>query len=158
MALLPEGRMATEDRNMSKASHELGVFLHLAQASFRRRRPLVRDRMLLLAGTTAANMQIHSLADYCRTEILLHNPQHLVRRWPSLAEALVDFEFIAYLRQIRRRYPLEKAEQLLESLGIETANERETYYSDVEYAASILGIPAERLRRYGGFDSDAPVD
>ena len=37
MALLPEGRMATEDRNMSKASHELGVFLHLAQASFRRR-------------------------------------------------------------------------------------------------------------------------
>ena len=45
-----------------------------------------------LAGATAANMQIGSLADYCRTEILRHNPRHIVGRWPSLGEALVDDE------------------------------------------------------------------
>ncbi len=134
---------------MSEPSYQLGVYLHLAQASQRRRRPLVRDRMLLLAGVTAANMQIESLAAYCRRAILQHNPQHIVRRWPSLPEALVDEEFLAFLRQVRRKYPPEKAERLLDALGVELARERDAYYSDLEYAAAILGIEPDELHAYG---------
>ena len=130
---------------MAELSYQLGVYLHLAQASWRRRRPLVRDRMLLLAGVTAANMQLDTLAAYCRNAILEHNPRHLVRRWPSLPEALADEEFLAFLRQVRRKYPPEKAEQLLDSLGVEMAQERAAYYSDLEYAAAILGIESSDL-------------
>ncbi len=134
---------------MAELSYQLGVYLHLAQASLRRRRPLVRDRMLLLAGVTAASMQLDTLAAYCRNAILEHNPQHMVRRWASLPEALVDDEFLAFLRQIRRKYPPEKAERLLDSLGVEMAQERATYYSDVEYAAAILGIESSDLSDEG---------
>ena len=130
---------------MAELSHQLGVYLHLAQASLRRRRPLVRDRMLLLAGVTAANMQLPALAAYCRHEILRHNPQHLVRRWATLPEALVDEDFLSLLRQLRRKYPLEKTERLLDALGVDMAREREAYYSDLEYAAAILGIAPDDL-------------
>ncbi len=105
--------------------------------------------MLLLAGVTAANMQIESLAAYCRHAILQHNPQHIVRRWPSLPEALVDEEFLAFLKQVRRKYPPEKAERLLDTLGVELARDRDAYYSDLEYAAAILGIEPEELRACG---------
>ena len=125
---------------MPDLSHELGVYLHLAQASQRRRRPLVRDRMLLLSGVVAANLGLHKLSDYCRQEILQHNPRHLVGKWLSIPEALLDEEFLALLKTVRRRYPVERAEQLLSSLGIEIENERSTYYRDEEYAASILGV------------------
>jgi hypothetical protein len=129
---------------MSDPSYQLGVYLHLAKAAERRRRPLVRDRMLLLAGVTAANMQVATLAKHCRREILQHNPQHIIGHWATFPEALVDDEFLALLRQLRRRYPLEKAERLLDSLGVEMANERDAYYSDLEYAAAILGLcPAD---------------
>ena len=130
---------------MFDTSYQLGIFLHLAQASLRRRRPLVRGRMLLLASVVATNMQMPKLAQYCRDEILQHNPRHLIGHWPSVAEALLDDQFTALLKNVRRKYPVERAERLLESLGIEIANERDTYYSDAEYAAAILGIDAGDL-------------
>lgn len=131
---------------MADSSYQLGVFLHLAQASLRRRRPLVRDRMLLLAAVVATNMQMPKLAWYCRHEILKHNPRHLIGRWASVGEALIDDEFAGLLRNVRRRYPVERAERLLESLGIEIANERATYFSDAEYAAGILGLDSSAFQ------------
>jgi hypothetical protein len=45
---------------------------------------------------------------------------------------------------------LEKAEHILSSLGIQLAGERETYYTDHEYAASLLGLSTDELdRRFG---------
>jgi len=129
----------------SEPSYKLGVFLHLAQASQRRRRPLVRDRILVLAGAVAANLNLPRLAAYCRREILKNNPHHLVGHWASFAEALIDDEFIGFLNNLRRRYPVERAERLLATLGIELGNERETYFNDAEYAAAILGVPASEF-------------
>ena len=140
---LSDATRIRNDEAMAESSYQLGVFLHLAQASLRRRRPLVRDRMLLLAGATAANLQLNKLAHYCRQEILRHNPRHLVGRWPTFAEALIDQEFLTFIVSLRRRYPVERAERLLDTLGIEIANERDTYYSDAEYAAAILSINAD---------------
>jgi hypothetical protein len=64
----------------------------------------------------------------------------MIGRWASIAEALIDDDFLSLLRQLRRRYPPEKAERLLDTLGIDMAKEREAYYDDQEYAAAILGI------------------
>ncbi len=82
---------------------------------------------------------------YCRKLVLEHNPQHLIRRWPTMQQALLDEEFLCFLRQLRRRYPQEKAEQLLQSLDIDAENERRAYYSDYEYAAALLGTTTEAL-------------
>ena len=77
--------------------------------------------------------------------MLEHNPQHLIRRWPTIQQALLDDEFLCLLRQLRRRYPQEKAEQLLQSLDIDAESERRAYYSDYEYAAALLGTTTEAL-------------
>lgn len=129
--------------NHPNQSHQLGVFLHLAQASLRRRRPLVRDRLLVISSVLAANAQMEKLACYCREQILEHNPRHLIGKWPSVGEALLDDEFRSLLQRIRSEYPIERAERLLESLGIEIGNERETYYSVHEWAAAILNVSSE---------------
>ncbi|MDG2384667.1 MAG: hypothetical protein P8N76_23560 [Pirellulaceae bacterium] len=126
-------------------SHPLGVYLHLAQASLRGKRPLMRDRMLVLASVIAAELGLGSIAAYCRDEILQNNPRHIVRRWPSVVIALSDEDFQAFLKQIRRRYPAERAERMLDALGFVMGQERETYYSDAEYAAAILGTTPDEL-------------
>lgn len=130
---------------METESYQLAVYLHLARASERRRRPLVRDRMLVLAGIQAANMNLYRLSQYCRAEIIEHNPRHLVGRWNSIAEALLDEEFATFAKSVSRRVPLERAEQMLDSLGIDISNERATYFDDLEYAAAILNIDPQRL-------------
>ncbi len=136
---------------MTRPVDMLGLYLHLARAAQQRRRPLVRDKLLLLAGVIAARMNLSHIAALCRKRILEHNPAHMVRRWPTFAAALEDDDFLALLRQAQRRYPLEKAERMLANLEIDMAHEREAYYSDNEYAAALLGVtPAELETMFGG--------
>ena len=130
---------------MNNPVEQLGLYLHLARASQQRRRPLIRDRLLVLAGVIAAELDLHTVAAHCRQQVLDHNPRHFVRHWPHFASALADEEFQSQLRQLQRRYPREKAEQMLDSLGIQMAREREAYFSDYEYAAAILGQSTDEL-------------
>ncbi len=141
--------------SMSDASYELGMYLHLARAGKLRQRPLVRDRFLILAGVVASCMNLDGVAAYCRREVLGNNPGHMIRRWPTLAAAMEQVAFDSLLRQLQRRYPREKAEQMLASLGIQMASERKTYYSDEEYAAALLGTTVDVLREASG-GTDAP--
>ena len=75
----------------------------------------------------------------------MHNPRHMLRRWPNMGEALLDEDFQSHLKQLRRRYPCEQVERMLDSLGIQMARERDTYFSDIEYAAAILGTTTDAL-------------
>lgn len=130
---------------MSTPAHLLGLYLHLAEASQRRGQRQVRDRMLVIAGTIAARMNLPDIDLHCRRIVLAHNPQHLVRRWPTLSDALGDSDFLHFLKQLQRRYPQERAEQMLLNLGLDMARERESFASDTEYAASLLAeIGGER--------------
>ena len=72
---------------MSLPTDELATFLHLARASEMRRRPMVRDKLLVLAGVAAQRLELDEIADACRAKVLKQNPGHLLRRWPSMAEA-----------------------------------------------------------------------
>ncbi len=138
---------------MADLAYQLGIYLHLARASERRMRPLVRDRLLVLAGVTAAEMNLPAVAAYCRQKVLSHNPGHMLRRWPTIEQALKDDRFTHLTRQLLRRYPAEKAERMLNNLGIIMGRERESYYSDLEYAAALLGMSTESLRQQYGDSS-----
>jgi hypothetical protein len=130
---------------MSDPIYLLSIYLHLAAASQRRRRPHVRDRLLLLAGAIAARISLTPIAAYCRKLVLEHNPRHLIRRWPTISAALSDEDYLCFQKQLQRRYPQEKAERLMQTLGIELGREREAYFSDYEYAAALLGTTPEAL-------------
>jgi hypothetical protein len=123
----------------------LATYLHLARASELRQRMLVRDRLLVIAGAMAQAAELPRIAALCRAKILDHNANHMVRRWEDFAAMAGDGQFQPFLAQLQRKYPIEKAEQMLQSLGIQLASERDTYYSDEEYAASIWGVSLARL-------------
>ena len=130
---------------MSSPVAILSTYLHLARASAQRQRPHVRDRLLVIAGTIAVRMALPRVAAYCRHVILQHNRQHLLGRWPDMETALEDENFLALLRQLQRRYPQEKAEQMLATLGIVVDRERDAYFTDEEYAASLLGTTTTKM-------------
>ena len=95
-------------------------------------------------------MGLEPIAANCRRLVLEHNPNHLVRRWASIGEAMQEEDFLCFLKQIQRRYPQEKAERMLHSLGIELGNERAVYDSDLEYAAALMGTTPEQLEELSG--------
>lgn len=130
---------------MPETSDELALYLHLARASEVRRRPLVRDKLLVLAGKTAVEMHLDPVAEHCRAKVLAHNPGHILRNYPTLAEALDDPAFQALLKRLAQTYPRERAEHMLRQLGIQLAGERHVYADELEYAAALLGTTPERL-------------
>lgn len=140
---------------MTQPAQILGTYLHLARANELRRQPFDRDRLLVLAGVIAARMELQTVAACCRSRVLAHNPGHLVRRWPTLQQALADGDFLHFLKQLQRRYPQEKAERMLATLGVDMAREREVYYSDEEYAAALLGATPQSLSEEFGDSLDA---
>ena len=137
---------------MSEPVDLLGTYLHLVRASGLRGRLLVRDRLLVLAGVHAADLGLRRIAAYCRHCVLAHNPQHYFRRWSTVEAALADPDFLYFLRHLHRRYPRERAERMLDALGIERGCERAAYYSDEEYAAALLGIRLDQLEESRGED------
>jgi hypothetical protein len=130
---------------MPDAVDTLATYLHLARASGMRRRPQVRDRLLILAAVAAAKAGLPRIAAYCREDVLQHNPRHLLQRWGTVADALRDPEFQHFLTHLEKRYSIEAADRMMQNLAIDRARERETYYSDEEYAAALLGSSLEQL-------------
>ncbi|MCA9120770.1 MAG: hypothetical protein H6822_32480 [Planctomycetaceae bacterium] len=130
---------------MSDQIDRMAIYLHLARASEMRRRLHARDRFLILAAVLAARSDLPRIAAYCRQRIIEHNPRHLIGRWESVWHAAGDPEFVHFLRHIERRYPHETAERMLGTLGLELGREREAYYDDEEYAASLLGVTQAEL-------------
>lgn len=130
---------------MAEGIETLATYLHLARASGQRKQPLTKDKLLILAGVAAAENGLEEVGAYCRRVVLEHNPQHLVRAWPTLEDALADEDFQAYLKQLRRQYALEKAEHMLAALGIQVSGERGSYFSDHEYAVALLGHTPESI-------------
>jgi hypothetical protein len=130
--------MASEDRL-------LGMYLHLARASQLRKQPMVRAKLLVLAGVQADAMGLDEIAALCRHKVLAQNGRHLVRRWPTISAALDAEGFQTYLKQLQRRYSNEKVEHMVQSLGIVMGRERAAYFSDTEYAAALLDTKVESI-------------
>jgi hypothetical protein len=101
--------------------------------------------LLVICGALAAEVGLTKIAALCRMKVLQHNHGHMLRRWETFALAAADGDFRQFHKQLERRYPPEKAEQLLQTLQIDWAAGRAAYYSDEEYAASIWGLTPAQL-------------
>ena len=140
---------------MSPDIELLGIYLHLSRASEQRGQHIKRGRFLVLSAAIASGLGLPIIAAYCRKLVLGHNPGHMLGHWPSMEQAIKDTDFLNFRRILQRRYPREKAEQLLVNLGIDCEGERDAYYTDEEYAAALLGTnPAQIARRVGASDPD----
>jgi hypothetical protein len=139
---------------MAEPHRLLGVYLHLARASELRLQPMVRDKLLVLAGVQAESMGLAPIAALCRHKVLAHNGRHMLRRWPTLEVALDDERFQIYLKQLLRRYSNEKAEHMLHSLGIELGRERDLYANDLEYAAALIDTQPGAIEKILGREAE----
>ncbi len=133
------------DRRMPDPMKEMILFLRLAQAFKNRLQMSDRDRALVLAGTYASMMQMVPVAEFCRQLILQNNHGHMLRKWPTFADAIQENDFITFLRQVRRRLPTERAEVQLEELGYHCDVRREDYQTDLGFAAAVAGVDSEWL-------------
>ncbi|MEZ6092866.1 MAG: hypothetical protein R3C03_01315 [Pirellulaceae bacterium] len=95
-------------------SRELSVYLMLADVFQNKLNFPERDRMLVLAGSCASLLGHESLSNFCRHLILQNNRGHMIGRYQNFATALEGSDFQVFLKQVAKRYPLEKAESLVE--------------------------------------------
>ena len=100
--------------------HEAAMlfYVRLAVFSQRRRQLLGRDKMLVLAGAAACRAGWLDVAERCRQLVLAHNPAHLIRNFGSMADALRSDEFAPFLKQLERLCGYERAEFLVNDLGL----------------------------------------
>jgi len=126
-------------------SRLLATYLYLYRASQRRNRPLVATRMLVLSAMVAARMKLDYIPQFIRLLILDENPHHLLARLATMEEALEDTDFLYMLKSLQRRYPLERAEQLLSQLEWEVPEGEHPFATTEHYAAHLLDTTLEDI-------------
>ena len=92
----------------------LDLYLNLAKVSEDQHRPQHRERFLALAASAAFEAGDSPAAEACRSMIVDANPMHTFRRFNSAEEAMGAVEVAEYIVSLRRLYPFEKAEFLLQ--------------------------------------------
>lgn len=124
----------------------LATYLRLSFLLWKRHQLPDRDRLLLLSAVGACLMGLHRIAGYCRWLILKNNTGHMIGNWETVHLGLHNEELHVLLKQVERKFSLERIETELSDLGFIESNERQTYFSDEEYMASILGVGQRWLR------------
>ena len=104
--------------------HEAAMlaYVRLAEVSRRKRQPLGRDKLLVLAAAAACRAGWPDVAQRCRELVLEHNPAHLVGKTVTVADALRSEEFAPLLKQHERLCGYERAEFLVNDLDLESAS------------------------------------
>lgn len=94
----------------------LQVYLDLAEMYERQQDPGMREVFLMLAADAALRADHPTQAESLRQELLRQDPHHVLRPFPSFAEAIQHPDIDNYLDDLRQKYPVEVAEDLLESI------------------------------------------
>jgi hypothetical protein len=100
---------------MTAKPRSLQVYEELATWYDRQGQAKLRDWFLVLAADTAQGLGQVDQAERLRQRLLHVNPHHLLRPFKSFAEALQSPDVRGYVADLRRNYPPETAEQLLQS-------------------------------------------
>jgi hypothetical protein len=90
------------------------LYLQLATASAQQGQRSAESRFLLLAAAAADEAGLLSVAEGCRERIVRMNPDHTLRRFSTVREALTYPEFASYVRELGEAYPAAKGDYLLE--------------------------------------------
>lgn len=102
---------------MSESFEHLATFVALAMAYERRLQMMDRDRVLVIAAVIASERQLESFAGFLRHKVLEHNQGHMLKHYETVFDAVCDPDFLVFLKQIRRRFPIEKVESQLDEFG-----------------------------------------
>ncbi len=92
------------------------VYQELADWYEQQRDGPMRDRFLLLAAASLLSSGHNDEAEKIRLRLLKLNPNHLLKPFPSLAEAVKSRDVREYIDGLRRNYSPPAASQLLESV------------------------------------------
>jgi hypothetical protein len=94
-----------------------------------------RDKFLVLAAVAATQGLHPRVAAHCRTQVLAHNPAHLLKRFETIERALSTEEFQGLLRQLAKFCSYEKAEHLLSQLGLAVEVPPASTYAELDALA-----------------------
>jgi hypothetical protein len=94
----------------------VSIYEDLAEFEEERGENQPRDRFLMLAADTALAHGDDDRAEEIRNRLLQLNPHHLVKPYPSFADALKSPDVFSYVNDLRHSYPPEEAARLLESV------------------------------------------
>lgn len=121
--------------------HELAMlaYVMLADLSQQKRQRLGRDKFLVLAAAAGCRAGWLDVAERCREIIVTGTRAHHINRYPTVAEAMRNADFLQFLKPLERFCNYERAEFLLKELEIEVAVAEHAEAENVgEYAKSLL--------------------
>jgi hypothetical protein len=87
------------------------LYAQLAEEHQKKDRPQERDRFLLLAADAALSAGKQDVAENFRRTLLARNPNHLLKPYTSLTEALQWPDIATYVQELRRTYPPERLQR-----------------------------------------------
>lgn len=100
---------------MLKTDQIVRMYEDLAHIYDRQGQHRLRDWFLILAADAAYSAGWENEAERLRSQLLSYNPHHLLKPFASFAEALQSNDIQNYIADLRRSYPPETAEQMLEN-------------------------------------------
>jgi len=127
-------------------TREIVIFARLAQAFKNRLQMQDRDRALIMVGVCASMLEMEVIANFCRQLILQNNHGHMLKRFENFREALRTEDFVTFLKQVRRKLPTEKAENLLVEFGYQCDVKRRDYTDPDVYIAAVMGVDYEWMK------------
>jgi hypothetical protein len=100
---------------MPSVDQTIRLYEELAEVYERQGQAKLRDWFLVLAADAALSAGRRDEAERFRARLLQINPHHLLKPFASMADALKSPDVQGYIVELRRAYPPQAAEQLLES-------------------------------------------
>ncbi len=92
------------------------IYKDLADWHERQNQPKLRDQFLVLAADAAHGAGRDNEAERLRAHLLRLNPHHMLRPFGSFAEALCSPDVQSYVNELRRTYPPQAAQQMLDKV------------------------------------------
>lgn len=123
---------------MPSARRSVEIYEELATLEAERGDAQMRDRFLILAADAALTVGLRADAERLRLLLLEHNPHHLLRPYPSMADALTSSDVARYVADLRRSYPPAEAGRFLEELRSDAVSPEEQVHQ-----IETLNVPAE---------------
>jgi hypothetical protein len=119
-------------------------YIRLADVSERKRQQIGRDRLLVLAAAAACRAGWPDVAETCRNLVLKHNPAHLIANFATVSDALRSADFLPLLKQHERLCGYERAEFLVDDLGLESLSAKEGNKTAGQLALDLLSSLPDR--------------
>ncbi len=124
------------------------AFARLAALSARKQQLIGRDKFLILAGAAACRAGWPEVADRCRELVLQNNKLHIVGHNSTFADAMRDDDFKMFANKLDRFCTFERAEHLLEDLGIEIELPADSQKNAGDFALSLLSRDSFKMNRH----------